>query len=181
MKLIDKDALVAEMERLVNNQDSALDYEAALEDVRNFIDTLEVKEVQEEPVSIDFEQELYKAFGQVKDFTLGMRIAKWFYDMGKNSQEPVSEDFEKEMDNYIPTVFSKDMDSGEPRFTTWFRALRKTARHFANWQKNKMMEDAVDGIVAASAGALIATGFVKSEDVNVKFGDKIKIIVVKED
>ena len=38
-----------------------------------------------EPVSIDFEQELYKAFGQVKDFTLGMRIAKWFYDMGKNS------------------------------------------------------------------------------------------------
>lgn len=85
MKLIDKDALVAEIERLVNNQDSALDYEAALEDVRNFIDTLEVKYLQEEPVSIDFEQELYKAFGQVKDFTLGMRIAKWFYDMGKNS------------------------------------------------------------------------------------------------
>jgi hypothetical protein len=46
--------------------------------------------LQEEPVRnpIDFEQELYKAFGQVKDFTLGMRIAKWFYDMGKNSQEP---------------------------------------------------------------------------------------------
>ena len=47
-----------------------------------------------EPVSIDFEHELYKAFGQVKDFTLGMRIAKWFYDMGKNSQQPVSEDLE---------------------------------------------------------------------------------------
>ena len=49
--------------------------------------------VHEEPISnpIDFEKELYKAFGQVKDFTLGMRIAKWFYDMGKNSQEPVSE------------------------------------------------------------------------------------------
>lgn len=43
------------------------------------------KNWKEEPVSIDFEQELYKAFGQVKDFTLGMRIAKWFYDMGKNS------------------------------------------------------------------------------------------------
>lgn len=53
-----------------------------------------VKALQEEPVSnpVDFEKELYKAFGQVKDFTLGMRIAKWFYDMGKNSQEPVSED-----------------------------------------------------------------------------------------
>ena len=33
----------------------------------------------------DFEQELYNAFGQVKDFTLGMRIAKYFYDMGVNA------------------------------------------------------------------------------------------------
>ena len=31
---------------------------------------------------IDFEQELYKAFGQVKDFTLGLRIAKRFYEKG---------------------------------------------------------------------------------------------------
>ena len=60
-------------------------------DLLSFIDSM-----QEEPVSnpIDFEKELYKAFGQVKDFTLGMRIAKWFYDMGKNSQEPVSEDLD---------------------------------------------------------------------------------------
>ena len=52
-----------------------------------------IDSMQEEPVSnpIDFEKELYKAFGQVKDFTLGMRIAKWFYDKGKKSQEPVSE------------------------------------------------------------------------------------------
>lgn len=52
---------------------------------------------KEEPVSgnIDFEQELYKSFGQVKDFTLGMQIAKRFYDMGKNSQEPISENFEE--------------------------------------------------------------------------------------
>lgn len=53
----------------------------------------------EEPASeIDFEQELYKAFGQVKDFTLGMRIAKWFYDMGKKNQEHVS-------DTQSPVIF----------------------------------------------------------------------------
>lgn len=151
MKLIDKDALVAEIERLENkncknSNDFNLGAATYLGMLKQFVNTHEVKYLQE---------------------------------------EPASEDFEKEMDNYIPTVFSKDMDSGEPRFTTWFRALRKTARHFANWQKNKMMEDAVDGVVAASAGGdgwvNIATGFVKSEDVNVKFGDKIKIIVVKED
>lgn len=42
---ISKSALLAEIDRLVNNYDKALDYEAALEDVRNFLDTLEVKEV----------------------------------------------------------------------------------------------------------------------------------------
>lgn len=47
--------------------------------------------LQEEPVSeIDFEQELYKAFGRVNDFTLGMQIAKRFYEMGRKYHEPVS-------------------------------------------------------------------------------------------
>ena len=48
---------------------------------------------KEEPVSnpIDFEKELYKAFGQIKDFTLGMRIAKRFYEIGRDYQKPVSE------------------------------------------------------------------------------------------
>ena len=41
----------------------------------------------EEPVSSDFEQELYKAFGQVKDFTLGMRIAKHFFELGMHRKE----------------------------------------------------------------------------------------------
>ena len=47
-----------------------------------FLNTLEVKEV-----NLDFEQELYKAFGQVKDFTLGMRIAKHFYELGLNAKK----------------------------------------------------------------------------------------------
>ena len=55
---------------------------------------------EEHASEIDFEQELYKAFGQVKDFTLGMRIAKWFYDMGKNNQEHVSEDLEEAAHKY---------------------------------------------------------------------------------
>ena len=50
-------------------------------------------QIKEEPVSesIDFEQELYKAFGQIKDFTLGIAIAKRFYDMGRKHNEPVNE------------------------------------------------------------------------------------------
>lgn len=39
---------------------------------------------------INFEQELYKAFGQVKDFTLGMRIARYFYELGKKNNKEES-------------------------------------------------------------------------------------------
>ena len=37
-------------------------------------------------VGIDFEQELYKAFGQVKDFSLGMHIARHFFELGLREQ-----------------------------------------------------------------------------------------------
>jgi hypothetical protein len=65
--LIDKDALVAEIERLKN---TSLEYgyntmqkvladsgkDISLRQLQNFIDILEVKEVQEEPVSEDLEE-----------------------------------------------------------------------------------------------------------------------------
>lgn len=101
MKLIDKDKVVAEIEKrldkLYNLLPDASKVESnnitrtdacntgkyiALESFRKFIDTLEVKEVD-----LDFEQELYKAFGQVKDFTLGMRIAKHFYELGLKARK----------------------------------------------------------------------------------------------
>lgn len=110
---------------LMSNHDSALDYEAALEDVLNIIDSM-----QEEPVSIDFEQELYKAFGQVKNFTLGMRIAKWFYSMGKNSQEPVSEDLIEELTRIVN--IRECVSQGVP--------VIKIAKHFAQWQKEQINE-----------------------------------------
>ena len=79
MELIDKNKVVEEINRILDSYDpneiTSGRYE--LVKLRNFLDTLEVKEVD-----LDFEQELYKAFGQVKDFTLGMRIAKHFYELG---------------------------------------------------------------------------------------------------
>ena len=91
---------------------------------------------KEEPVSeIDFEQELYKYFGQVKDFTLGMRIAKRFYEIGRNY----------------------------------------------------LMKDAIDTIVKVDAGGYPYVDrtielYDYDEDVPLaKKGDKVKIVVIKED
>ena len=97
MKLIDKDALVAEIKRLIDccykicagNLDFLHESYPELyysietyKEILSFINTLEVKDVD-----LDFEQELYKAFGQVKDFTLGMRIAKHFFKLGLKAQK----------------------------------------------------------------------------------------------
>ena len=51
-----------------------------LSELLDFLSTLE----SEKPVpsDLDFEQELYNRFGQVKDFTLGMRIGQYFYELG---------------------------------------------------------------------------------------------------
>jgi len=66
MKLIDKSALVAEIERLRMNYGRVFnEYDAgfsegrssAFDEVLSFLDTLEVKEVEEEPASNDLEAE----------------------------------------------------------------------------------------------------------------------------
>ncbi len=85
---ISKSALVAEIERVLNSLDNVFPNDHALgrfdvcKHLISFIDTLEVKEVD-----LDFEKELYKAFGQVKDFTLGMCIARHFYELGLNAKK----------------------------------------------------------------------------------------------
>lgn len=132
---IDKDALVADIESLRKYYIDCDDYDNgwifALDKILSLIDTIEVKEMQEEPVSIDFEHELYKAFGQVKDFTLGMRIAKWFYDMGKNNQEHVSED----LGEYISELSKQFQEVS-------FAKLSRIAVSVAKWQKSNILKHA---------------------------------------
>ena len=98
---------------------------------------------KEEPASeIDFEQELYKAFGQVKDFTLGMRIAKWFYDMGKNNREHVSEDLEEASKEWLrPQLDKSYANYGETKMMELTRfdgyAMLEAIEFGAKWQKAK--------------------------------------------
>lgn len=56
----------------------------AYNDVKDLITSLQ----QDKPeVDIDIKQELYRHFGQVKDFTLGVAIASYFYELGKAGKE----------------------------------------------------------------------------------------------
>lgn len=139
------------------------------------------KNRKEESVSnpIDFEKELYKAFGQVKDFTLGMRIAKWFYDMGKNSQEPVSEELEEELSKLL-----KECDVDAEYVHQDF--LHIVACHFANWQKQQMTANATKVTVHIDAGGYPYIPEIELYDYDkdvplAKEGDKYKVILIKEE
>lgn len=155
----------------------------------SFIDSM-----QEEPVSIDFEQELYKAFGQVKDFTLGMRIAKWFYDMGKNSkesQEPVSEDLYEAAENYAAT--GEILPNGKEMIS--FDAL-KAFKAGAEWQKAQLLAgDAMKEVKGSFGGEIKVDLYAKLDNggyidfdpgmklnpaCGVKIGNRVRIIVMED-
>lgn len=67
------------------------------------------------------------------------------------------------------------------------------ARHFAEWQKNQMLKDAVEGSITSANGALgydiAAFRFDDNHKYTIllphkegrKYGDKVRIIIVKED
>ena len=88
-------------------------------------------------------------------------------NFGNNSQEePVSEDLESEIQRYYV-----DWDE-HPQYV-------QTARHFAKWQKEQMMENAVDGKVLVNGmGNPILHLWDKGRHLIDK---KVKIIVIKED
>lgn len=146
---------------------------------------------KEEPVSnpIDFEKELYKAFGQVKDFTLGMRIAKWFYDMGKNSQEPVSEDLKEAYERYVdermvllrPDIADMSCDRDTKMSFDIFDGSEVEAALYegALWQKQQLMAKAITAHCFGFQGDALFSFRLPADKYLV--GSKVKVIVIKED
>lgn len=122
-------------------------------------------------------------------------------------EEPVSEDLEAAIDNYLATYWGGEKEKQDWPF------LKKMAIHFANWQKKKndyaigiahmageeegknimkqqMMAKAIDGVVHRFDGCGVASVhyndpngipmayFIPSEGLSA--GDKVKIITIKK-
>ena len=120
-----------------------------------YIDSLQKEPVNE---SVDFEQELYKAFGQVKDFTLGVRIAKRFYDMGKKSREPVNKqnlsNVERTGKDWKEEPVSEDL---EKAYLEWYNSVKYKSdlsgtpinafKAGAQWQKEQIIVNTADATI----------------------------------
>lgn len=92
--------------------------------------------------------------------------------------EEFKEEFKEEFNN-----FCVHGDIRNPNFEGPFGYddIRKTAIHFANWQKEQMMKDAVYGLVCGhddNSPAWIDLNLLNKPDV--KVGEEIKLIIIKE-
>lgn len=154
VQLIDKDAVVAEIERLQDaikataiddriSKEQAEAYKVCVK-LRFFVeDTLEVKEVQEEPISEYLEEEIQK------------NIHNHFFDLNGIAIAGTS-------------VYATVDD------------MVYIAKHFANWQKEQMMKDAIDTTI--KQGCIELGILIKGLDKGkFSFGDKVKVIIIKSE
>ena len=90
-----------------------------------------------------------------------------------SQEEHESDEFEKEVERW-----RKEKGADNIRYY-------ECARHFADWQKQQMMKDAVDAKVTGAGsreGSILLAAEFFAENVPVcKYGDKVKLIIVKEE
>ena len=131
----------------------------------SFLSTLE----SEKPIEIDFEQELYKHFGQVKDFTLGMRIGKYFYALGKQSgSSEIPNDLEEAAGDYAS-------DSTGFIDMTAYRAFIAGAK----LDRSQMLKEAMECELYYD-GDFLAIDLNMAE-LGYSERDKVRVIILKED
>jgi hypothetical protein len=89
-------------------------------------------------------------------------------------EEPVNEDLEEELSAYV--------NSEKYLNNIGTSGLLLIARHFADWQKQQMMAKAVDGHVGQTInGMLRALSDETFGDMGFTAGDKVKLIIIKEE
>lgn len=158
-----KSALLAEIERLVNNYDKALDYEAALEDVRNFIDSLEVKKSAET-----------------------QHVNETCKENGNSlTQQPVSEELETFAKKESEAFAEREYEIGYIDRNALGKGYYWGCIDGAKWKKEQMMAKAVDGVVTFDyyegdkAYGCVAHDSFCLEDLGLKDRDEVKILILK--
>ena len=164
---IDKDALVAEIKKLKAELPKNRDYKRnAYNHVLHIIDTLEVKEVQEETVSEDLEEAAYHncidrlSKESIEDFKAG---AKWQKE--KDYRDGLDND------NFLTFAYMDGMEEGKKEM------------------REQMMKDAIGcqveegGMCPAmeSIPVLTNTDMIQLPKDKFEVGDKVKLIIIKQE
>lgn len=105
-------------------------------------------------------------------------------------KEPISEELEKEIDKFFKDWGTDEINGGQYGINLDIRELKDIARHFANWQKEQMLANGKSGTVQKDNQAILDNGTyidldpsmqLKPSFEGLKKGDRIKVIIIKED
>ena len=90
-------------------------------------------------------------------------------------EEPVNEDLDDEIVDWCNHLDYVDFD---------YEAIRDAARHIANWQKEQMMQKAVEATVCEMSeqhGRMVCAWFGCKTEEYYDLDDKVKVILIKEE
>ena len=139
----------------------------------NMHEEKEIKE-SEKTIDIDFEQELYNHFGQVKDFTLGMRIGQYFYELGKQSgSSEIPNDLEEAANEYAYRGLPDEM---KPYVKPVGDEFIKNFIAGAKWDRQQMLKEAVECELVCIKDRLAA--ILPMKEFQWTVGDKVRVIVI---
>lgn len=105
----------------------------------------------------------------------------------EKEEKPI-EGLEEEITEFISNNYEVDYYEGLKHLGEYLHTydVEEIARHFAQWQKEQMMKEAVEGYV--DKDFIVTEGpfyFIRSVNLDLpngfKEGDKVKLIIVKED
>lgn len=148
-------------------------------DLLSFIDSL-----PEQPDGL--EEEVKRYWKEEMPFVLKSDlndIARHFYELGQQSRPKISDNsLEEEIAEMYQALFGTDIiNRKEMLYLETFNAI---ARHFSEWQKAKMMEEAVEGRIGQAG--FHNSIYIKEPEWcdtldKLNNGDKVRVIVIKED
>lgn len=158
------EAIRAEIHRLVDVR--GYDKEMA-NDLFAFMDSL-----PNEPVSEEWIEELSTKLDSLSKEDFKKVFDKYAIDF---NEEPVSEEFKREVNEYFWKEICNNKDIVlHPDY------LFMIARHFANWQKQQLMKDAVECEVIGEGTGWLSFGYVPECEYDSVNCNKVKLIIINK-
>jgi len=109
-----------------------------------------------------------------------MRLAQHFYELGKQSNHTADGKVEEAAEEYRRESFKKSvMPQIDGPANEYGGSIKDAFIAGAEWQKKQMMKDAVDGIITTQN--LNRYILVPNLDESLTYGNKVKIIILKDD
>ena len=123
--------------------------------------------------------QVHNEYPSIGEKSFGLEVLERFQDYQDDIEEH-NEDLEEEIDRYWegwidpdPEVKGVDGYLSKDEFSVY-------ACHFAEWQKKQMMKNAVDATILDIDAQTIEFGLWPEKLLDIKEGDKVKIIIIKE-